>query len=264
MYIELLNKLILVRPTSTLGGKLAPLVSAEVSETLSVGMEVLHGAALARIKILSELVSGALKTGTKTSAQHILLMTKYFSSQSRAQNVVAIVPTLSALKSLETEEVDGAKRKLRPHIVEMANLLDRVLTLVRWLNFDGVRSSLFVVCAQNMDDAREQVAQRLAKADTLSAAEHKKEDELRAQVRPNDSLCHSVLCASLDSLSACRAPRCASSWPAPPFPSLAAPAPARRPMSLPCRCVAADRHIDLVLALTLVPLFVLAARSARD
>ena len=98
-FVDLLNRLILQAPTSTLGKAIASRVNDEVSETLSVGMEGLHGAlsvmeltiiltpragsALQRIKILSELIQTTLHQGAKVSAQHNMLLTKYFASQAK-------------------------------------------------------------------------------------------------------------------------------------------------------------------------------------
>jgi len=129
--VALLNKLILNTPTSKLSLVISSKVFEEVSDTLSVGMSVLYGAALSRVRILSELVTGALEAPSDSgvSAQHQLLMSRFFASQSQANNVVIIVP---AIITLQDKAVEATKlgRKLRPAILDMANLMERVLSLV--------------------------------------------------------------------------------------------------------------------------------------
>lgn len=132
-YTALLNRLILEEPTSTLAKGLSKVVYEEVSEALAVGMRTLYGPSLARLRVLSDLVTSVLSTGTgeasASSARQTQLMNRYFTSQGQASNVATIVPTIAKLK-YKVAQADERNVTVRPEARHMADLLDRVLKLV--------------------------------------------------------------------------------------------------------------------------------------
>ncbi len=134
-----------------------------------------YGLAPDRVKILSDLVSEVLSLGKSANPLRMLLMNRYFNSQSKADNVVSIVPALvnlnSALRTKKTaagakDSKDEKAADKKEEDEKVASLLERVSVLL----LNDTKARLTEVFAAARGDVKGVDAKASASSSSSSSA----------------------------------------------------------------------------------------------
>jgi hypothetical protein len=123
-YVQLLNNCIVRAPTHYLSTIIRDKVCAEVADARSVGMKVWYTKPLARAGVLCELLEEALHD--KATPLRLLLLDRFFESQSKPNTVVTLLPAIAHLH----HKTPSADARVRARDEQMRHLLESAMQLL--------------------------------------------------------------------------------------------------------------------------------------